>query len=70
MLDSHLEHAFALAVNEVRKRRHEYFTLEHLLYGIAAESSGRLLLDDLGVDANALHRRLERFFRDNITPLS
>ncbi|MDL2216766.1 AAA family ATPase, partial [Desulfovibrio sp. OttesenSCG-928-M14] len=69
MLDSHLEHAFALAVNEVRKRRHEYFTLEHLLYGIATNERGRMLLDGVGIDTKALQRRLERFFKDNITPL-
>ena len=70
MLDSHLENAFALAVDEVRKRRHEYFTLEHLLYGIVADKKGRILLDGVGVDTKALRRRLDLFFKENITPLS
>ncbi|MDR0338870.1 MAG: AAA family ATPase, partial [Desulfovibrio sp.] len=70
MLDSHLEHAFSLAVSEVRRRRHEYFTLEHLLYGITGDEGGRTLLDGVGVDIQALRRKLERFFRENITPLS
>lgn len=70
MLDSHLEQAFSLAVHEVRRRRHEYFTLEHLLLGIIAEDSGRILLDGVGVDVTSLRRRLERFFRENITPVS
>lgn len=69
MLDSHLEQAFSLAVTEVRKRRHEYFTLEHLLFGIVSEESGQLLLDAVGIDIAALRRRLEHFFEENITPL-
>ena len=70
MLDTHLEHAFSLAVNEVRKRGHEYFTLEHLLFGIVSEENGQLLLDGVGVDIPTLRRKLERFFEENITPLN
>ena len=69
MLDSHLEQVFSLAVMEVRRRRHEYFTLEHLLFGITVEESGRVLLNAIGVDIVALRRKLERFFTENITPV-
>ncbi len=69
MLDIHLEHAFTLAVNEVRSRRHEYFTLEHLLYGILLEEDGKTILGGVGVNLPALRRSLERFFRDNVTPM-
>ena len=70
MLDSHLEQAFSLAVHEVRKRGHEYFTLEHLLLGIVSEERGQILLDSVGVDVVSLRRKLERFFAENITPVS
>lgn len=70
MLDSHLEHAFALAVNEVRKRRHEYFTLEHLLYGILSQEHGQSLLDGVGVDTDELRGKLEHFFAENVSPVS
>lgn len=70
MLDSHLEQAFSFAVNEVRKRRHEYFTLEHLLFGILSEESGQALLDSVGVDRGALRRKLESFFAEHVTPVS
>lgn len=69
MLDSHLEQVFSLAVMEVRRRRHEYFTLEHLLFGITVEESGRGLLNAIGVDIVSLRRKLERFFTENITPV-
>ena len=70
MLDSHLEQVFSLAVTEVRRRRHEYFTLEHLLFGITGEESGRVFLNAVGVDIASLRRKLERFFMENITPVA
>ncbi|MDR2669407.1 MAG: ATP-dependent Clp protease ATP-binding subunit ClpA, partial [Desulfovibrio sp.] len=70
MLDFHLERAFALAVREVRVRRHEYFTLEHLLYGILSEENGRNLLNAVGVDVDNLRRRLDIFFVEHVTPVS
>ena len=69
MLDANLERAFTLAVREVRRRGHEYLTLEHLLYGITTEENGRALLSSVGVDINSLRVKLENFFADNITPL-
>ena len=69
MLDIHLERAFSLAVGEVRKRGHEYFTLEHLLYGILSEESGRSLLDGVGVNIAILQKNLDKFFADNVTPV-
>ncbi|MDR2161397.1 MAG: AAA family ATPase [Desulfovibrio sp.] len=70
MLDKHLEQAFSLAVGEVHRRGHEFFTLEHLLYGILSEDSGQVLLGGIGVNIPALRRSLEKFFSDNILPAS
>ncbi|MDR2801563.1 MAG: AAA family ATPase, partial [Desulfovibrio sp.] len=67
MLDAHLERAFALAVNVVRSRRHEYFTLEHLLYGILSEEKGRNLLQELGIDVYVLRRKLDGFFKEHLS---
>jgi len=69
MLDVNLERVFTLAVREVRRRGHEYLTLEHLLYGITAEEQGRHLLANIGVNIAMLRVKLENFFSDNITPL-
>lgn len=69
MFDSHLERAFALAITEVKKRHHEYFTLEHLLYGILLENTGRELLRAIGVNTKNLQRKLDIFFESDITPL-
>ncbi|MDR0827423.1 MAG: ATP-dependent Clp protease ATP-binding subunit ClpA [Desulfovibrio sp.] len=69
MLDAHLERAFALAVNVVRTRRHEYFTLEHLLYGILSEEKGKSLLAEIGVSVDALRRKLDDFFNAHLNPM-
>lgn len=69
MLDNHLEQAFTLAVEEARKRLHEFVTLEHLLYGIILEQHGKLLLDEVGADIPRLTTNLEYFFEENLTPL-
>jgi len=69
MLDVNLERVFTLAVREVRRRGHEYLTLEHVLYGITAEEHGRHLLANIGVNITMLRVKLENFFSDNITPL-
>lgn len=69
MLDSHLEQAFTLAAHEVRRRGHEYFTLEHLLFGIASEAGGQALLDGVGVNVAILRRKLDHFFEEHVTPV-
>ena len=69
MLDPHLERAFSLAVEEVRRRQHEYLTLEHLLYGILLETEGKQILTALGINVTELRRSLEVFFVENIVPL-
>ncbi len=69
MLDPNLEQALTMAVNEVRGRRHEYLSLEHLLFGIASIAPGRAFLEDAGLDVGVLLRKLEGFFAEHITPL-
>ena len=45
MIGKKLQQALGLAVEELKRRRHEYLTLEHVLYGIASEPSGRKLIE-------------------------
>ena len=66
----HMQQVFSLAVNEVRQRRHEYLTLEHLLFAILNEEAGQNILDGIGVDRIELRSKLERFFAEHITPVS
>jgi ATP-dependent Clp protease ATP-binding subunit ClpA len=66
MIGKHLQRAVSHAVNEVRRRRHEYLTLEHLLYSIACEPHGRKIIEACGASAAVLRENLEHFFQTHL----
>ncbi len=62
MLSRDLEKIFAIAIREVRARRHEYLTLEHVIYAYILDKKGKELLINCGIDVNKLKRQLEVYF--------
>jgi ATP-dependent Clp protease ATP-binding subunit ClpA len=62
MLSKELEETLGLAVDEAVKRRHEYVTLEHLLYALIGDSVGRNVLQNCGADLAEIRRLLEDHF--------
>ncbi|MEG2005299.1 MAG: Clp protease N-terminal domain-containing protein, partial [Bilophila sp.] len=62
MIGKNLQHALGVAASEVKKRRHEYLTLEHLLYGIATEKTGRKIIERCGGSAAVVRLALDQFF--------
>jgi ATP-dependent Clp protease ATP-binding subunit ClpA len=69
MLSKGLENALTSAVNEVKRRNHEYLTLEHLLYALAQERHGEAILTHCGADVAKLREQLEQFFAENLEAL-
>ncbi len=69
MLSKGLESVLTNAFHEVRRRRHEYLTLEHLLYAMTHEPVGSNILDACGANVERLRGQLESFFRDHMDPL-
>jgi ATP-dependent Clp protease ATP-binding subunit ClpA len=69
MLSKSLEAVLTSAFHEVRRRRHEYLTLEHLLYAMTQEPVGSDILDACGANVERLRTQLEGFFRDHMDPL-
>jgi len=69
MLSKELESALTSAVNEVKRRNHEFLTLEHLLYAISIEEQGEEILEACGAEMDRLRDQLGRFFVENMETL-
>ncbi len=69
MIGKSLQQALGLAVHEVKQRRHEYLTLEHLLFGIASEATGQRIIEACGGDIGGLQRALDHFFTAHLESL-
>ena len=69
MITKELQATLNFAANEAIKRRHEFLTLEHLLFAIAKDETGSEVLRHCGCDLELLRRDLEEFFRENLQPL-
>ncbi|HEY0048180.1 MAG TPA: Clp protease N-terminal domain-containing protein, partial [Pyrinomonadaceae bacterium] len=62
MLTKELEETLGIAVDEAVKRRHEYVTLEHLLYALLEDKTARDVLVNCGVDLEKLAASLDEYF--------
>ncbi len=69
ILGRHLQEAISAAVTEVRRRHHEYLTLEHVLYGIISGRRGRSIIEGCGGSVEATRRKLEEFFSAYMEPV-
>lgn len=69
MINRELELTFAAAIKEARVRRHEYFTLEHILYAMIYDVTGSRILHHCGADLDVLRGELEQFLKDRIERL-
>jgi ATP-dependent Clp protease ATP-binding subunit ClpA len=65
MLTRELEETLSYAVDQAVSRRHEYVTLEHLLYALLEDSAARDILFNCGADLDEVARALEEYF-DNV----
>src|SRR4051812_1854519 len=64
MLSPELQATLQRAVDDVRARRHEYLTLEHLLLSILDDPSGADIVGKCGGDVEKLRGDLERFLEE------
>jgi ATP-dependent Clp protease ATP-binding subunit ClpA len=66
MITKELQETLNFAAMEAIKRRHEYVTLEHLLYALLHERTAARVLRQCGGDADALTKELEAFFDEKL----
>ncbi|MCL2457499.1 MAG: ATP-dependent Clp protease ATP-binding subunit ClpA [Desulfobulbus sp.] len=66
MLSKELELALIKAIKEAKNHRHEYVTVEHMLYGLLHDDLARHIIDKCGGNNNIIKERLERFFESSM----
>ncbi len=69
MIQKDLEIALYAAVREAKQRRHEYLTLEHLLYVLCFDETTRSILRHCGANLDELIRDLDHFLDEEIERL-
>ena len=69
MLSKDLELALIKAIKEAKQHRHEYVTVEHMLYGLLHDELARHIIESCGGNNENLKERLERFFNGNMPVL-
>ncbi len=69
MITRELQATLQLAANEAIKRRHEFLTLEHLLYAMTHDQTAADVIHNCGGDVEILRHDLNDFFRETMTPL-
>lgn len=66
MLTRELEETLSYAVDQAVKYRHEYVTLEHLLFALLEDSSARNILFHCGAQIEEIARALEEYFTNSL----
>src|SRR5688572_11120268 len=68
-LTKELQEILYAAFEDARDRRHEYLTLEHVLFAMTSDATASKMLRALGVNLDLLRSDLEAFFAESIDPL-
>ena len=66
MLTRELEETLSYEVDQAVRHKHEYVTLEHLLYALLEDSSARDILFHCGADLEEISRALEEYFNNTL----
>ena len=69
MIQKDLEVALYAAVREAQRRRHEYITLEHLLYTLCFDKTTLKIMRHSGVQVDKLKADLEEFLQEELDSL-
>ncbi len=61
MISKQLETTLRAALDEARRRRHEYLCAEHVLFAMLDDPVGRDILENVGVDLESLRKSLDEY---------
>ncbi len=66
MISKELSATLGFAVSEAKRRRHEYVSIEHILFAILHDENGKEIIQNCGGDIGNLKQRLKRFFDEKM----
>ena len=66
MISKELSETLGFAIREAKKRRHEYVSIEHLLFAILFDSEGAEIIVKCGGSVENLKNALESFFNERM----
>ena len=66
MINKELSATLGFAVKEAKRRRHEYVSIEHILFAILNDTTGIEIVENCGGDVDSLLDSLENFFEEKI----
>jgi ATP-dependent Clp protease ATP-binding subunit ClpA len=66
MINKELSATLGFAVKEAKRRRHEYVSIEHILFAILNDTTGVEIVENCGGDVDNLLDSLENFFEEKI----
>lgn len=66
MISKEVSATLGFAVRDAKKRRHEYVCIEHVLFAILHDSSGREIIESCGGNVENLNNALENFLNERM----
>ncbi len=69
MITRELQATLGVALSEAVKRRHEYVTIEHLLFALLADPTASKVIIHCGGDIERLRAELEEYFSEYLKPI-
>lgn len=70
MISKDLSATLGFAVNEAKARRHEYVSVEHILFAILHDETGRETIDACGGNVENIIEMLQQFFKEKMPSIS
>ena len=64
-----LQTIFENAVNLAKKHKHEYVTIEHIVYSILCDEESYKMIEGYGADANFIKVNLESYIKKNLSEI-
>lgn len=70
MISKELSETLGFAVREAKRRRHEYVSVEHILFAVLHDSSGIEIIENCGGNTQNLMASLEKFFEERMEKIA